>query len=100
MSGYQNGSESEGLGFNLCVAPPCVVVSLILKDRDWVRDQRSEVGDDFVIMTRVGQGRQGKVPSRGARRGLKRIMLREDYVEDKSIFKLKKHTGVCTTYID
>ena len=26
-------------------------------------------------------------------------MLREDYVEDKSIFKLKKHTGVCTTYI-
>ena len=26
-------------------------------------------------------------------------MLREDYVEDKSIFKLKKHTGVCPTYI-
>ena len=26
-------------------------------------------------------------------------MLREDYVEDKSIFELKKHTGVCTTYI-
>ena len=30
----------------------------------------------------------------GARRGLKRIMLREDYVEDKLIFKLRKHTGV------
>ena len=26
-------------------------------------------------------------------------MLREDYVKDKSIFELKKHTGVCTTYI-
>ena len=26
-------------------------------------------------------------------------MLREDYVEDKSIFELKKHTGVCPTYI-
>ena len=26
-------------------------------------------------------------------------MLREDYVEGKSIFKLKKHTGVCPTYI-
>ena len=28
-----------------------------------------------------------------------RIMLREDYVEDKLIFELKKHIGVCTTYI-
>ena len=26
-------------------------------------------------------------------------MLREDYVEDKSIFELKKHTGVYPTYI-
>ena len=26
-------------------------------------------------------------------------MLREDYVEDKLIFKLKKHTGICPTYI-
>ena len=26
-------------------------------------------------------------------------MLREDYVEDKSIFELKKHTGICPTYI-
>ena len=32
--------------------------------------------------------------SRGARRGLKRIMLKEDYVEDKSRFELRKHTGV------
>ena len=40
-----------------------------------------------------------KVPSHGARRGLKRIMLREDYVKDKSIFELKKHTGVYPTYI-
>ena len=49
MSGYRNGSESEGLGFNLCVAPPRVVVSLILRDR-------SRVGDDFVIKSEVGQG--------------------------------------------
>ena len=26
-------------------------------------------------------------------------MLRDDYVKDKSIFKLKKHTGVYPTYI-
>ena len=26
-------------------------------------------------------------------------MLREDYVKDNSIFELKKHTGVCPTYI-
>ena len=64
-----------------------------------IGDWRLEVRDDFVVKIKVGQGRQGKVPSCGARRGLKRIMLREDYVEDKSIFELKKHTGVCTTYI-
>ena len=40
-----------------------------------------------------------KDPSRRARWGLKRVMLREDYVEDKSIFELKKHTGVCPTHI-
>ena len=49
MSGYQNGSESEGFGFNLCVAPPRVVVSLISKDK-------GQVGDDFVVKTKVGQG--------------------------------------------
>ena len=27
------------------------------------------------------------------------MMLKEDYVEDKSIFKLKKHTGVYPIYI-
>ena len=26
-------------------------------------------------------------------------MLREDYVEDKLIFELKKHTGICLAYI-
>ena len=26
-------------------------------------------------------------------------MLRGDHVENKSIFELKKHTGVCPTYI-
>ena len=54
MSGYWNGLESEGLGFNLCVAPPRVLVSLILRDRSRVRDQRSEVGDDFVVKSEVG----------------------------------------------
>ena len=94
MSRYWKESESEGLGFNLCVAPPRVIVSLISKDKGRVRDWRSEVRDDFIVKTKVGQGRQGKIPSHGARRGLKRIMLREDYVEDKLIFKLKKHTGI------
>ena len=60
MSGYQNGSESKGLGFNLCVVPSRVVVSLISKDRDWIGDWRLGVGGDFVVMTRVGQGRQGR----------------------------------------
>ena len=60
MSGYRNGSELEGLGFNLCVAPPHVVVSLISRDRSWVRDQRSEVRGDFVVKTKVGQGRRGE----------------------------------------
>ena len=92
MSGYRSGSESEGLGFILCVVPPCVVMSLIARDK-------GQVGDDFVVKTKVGQGRQERNSSCGARRGLERIMLREDYVEDKSIFELKKHTGVCTTYI-
>ena len=32
----QNGSELEGLGFNLCVAPSRIVVSLILEDGDCV----------------------------------------------------------------
>ena len=97
MSGYRNGSESEGLGFNLCVAPSRVVVSLISKDRGRIGDRRLEVRDDFVVMTRVGEGRQGKFSkSRRAERGLKRIMLREDYVKDKSIFELRKHTGACT----
>ena len=38
-----DGSESEGLGFNLCVAPPHIVVSLISKDKGWVGDRRSEM---------------------------------------------------------
>ena len=49
MSRYRSGSESEGLGFNLCLAPPHIVMSLILRDKGQVRD-------DFVIKTKVGQG--------------------------------------------
>ena len=52
MSGYRNGSESEGLGFNLCVAPPRIVASLISRDRSRIGDRRSEVGDDFVVKTK------------------------------------------------
>ena len=33
-------------------------------------------------------------PSRRARRGLKRQLLREGYVEDESRLKLRKHTGI------
>ena len=86
------GSESEGLGFNLCVAPSRVVVSLISRDRNRVGDRRSE--NDFVVRQKVEQDDKEGIPGRGARRGLKRIMLREDYVEDKSRFELRKHTGV------
>ena len=49
MSRIRMGWRLEGLGFNLCVALPHVVMSLILGDKGWVRDQRSEVRDDFVI---------------------------------------------------
>ena len=56
MSRYWDGLELEGLGFNLCVALPHVVVSLISKDKGRVRDRRLEVGDDFVVKTEVGQG--------------------------------------------
>ena len=47
MSRDWKGSELEGLGFNLYVVPPCVVVSLISE----IGDQR--VGVDFVIRTEV-----------------------------------------------
>ena len=80
----QNGSELEGLGFNLCVASSRVIVSLILEDRNRVRD-------DFVV--------KDKSWTRTTRRKIQVIEQEEDYVKDKSIFKLKKHTGVCATYI-
>ena len=58
-----------------------------------------EIGDDFVIknksQTRMRRRRFQVIEQEG----LKEIMLREDYVKDKSIFELKKHTGVCPTYI-
>ena len=53
---------------------------------------------DIALNSRLKDDKE-KDPSRRARRGLKRIMLREDYVKDKLIFELKKHTGVCPTYI-
>ena len=59
MSRYRNGSELEGLGFNLCVVLPHIVVSLILQDKGWAGDRRSEVRGDFVVKTEVGQGRRG-----------------------------------------
>ena len=48
----RNGSESEGLSFNLCVVLPRIVVSLILGDKDRVGDQRLEVRDDFIVKDR------------------------------------------------
>ena len=85
--------ELEGLGFNLCVAPPHVVVSLISEDEGWIGDWR--FGDDFVVKDRS----QTKVTGREIQvveqeEDFKRQMLREDYVEDKSKFELRKHTGV------
>ena len=49
----QKGSELEGLGFNLCVAPSHIIVSLISE----IRDRR--VGVDLVVKTEVSQGQQG-----------------------------------------
>ena len=74
--------ELEGLGFNLCVALPCVVVSLILEDKG-----RIGVRDGFIVKdkSRTRMTRR-RFPSHRARRGLSGLMLREDYVEDKSIF--------------
>ena len=46
------------------------------------------------LRQKLDKDNKEEVPSHRARRGLKRIMLREDYVEDKSIFELRKHTGV------
>ena len=69
-------------------------MSLISEDRDRVGGLRSEIGDDFIIRQKSDKDDKEEVPSCGARRGLRRIMLREDYVEDKSRFELRKHTGV------
>ena len=60
MSGYWNGSESEGLGFNLCVALPHVVVSLILADKGQVRDRRLESEITSSLKTKIRQGQQGE----------------------------------------
>ena len=46
----RNGSELKGLGFNLCVAPSCIVVSLILEGEGCIGDQR--FGDDFIVKDR------------------------------------------------
>ena len=51
--------------------PSRVVVSLISRDKDWVGDQRSEVGDDFVVRQKSDKDDKEEIPSRGAIRGLK-----------------------------
>ena len=73
-------------------------MSLISEDRDRVGGRRSEIGDDFIVRQKSDKDDKGRVPSRGARKGLK-TMLREDYVEDKSRFELKEVYRSCTTYI-
>ena len=62
-------------------------MSLISRDKNLI-------GDDFVVRQKSDKDDKEGIPSRGARKGLKRIMLRGDYVEDKSRFELRKHTGV------
>ena len=94
MSGIGMDRSWRDLASTLCVAPPRVVVSLNSEDRDRVRGRRSEIGDDFVVRQKSDKDDKEEAPSRGARRGLKETMLREDYVEDKSRFELRKHTGV------
>ena len=59
-----------------------------------------ETVGEHVPDPKLGQSSEGDlerskgIPSCRARRGLKRLMLREDYVEDKLRFKLRKYTGV------
>ena len=50
----RNGLELEGLGFNLCVAPPHVVVSLILGEKGQVGGLEIGVGDDLVLCNEMG----------------------------------------------
>ena len=50
----QNGSESEGLGFTLCVVPSHIVVSLISEDR-----VRSEIGGSEMTSLFKTEVRQG-----------------------------------------
>ena len=49
----RNGSESEGLGFNLCVALSHVVVSLISED-----GVGSEIGDSEMTLSSKTEVRQ------------------------------------------
>ena len=53
MSENRNGSESEELGFNLCVAPSHVVVSLISED-----GVGSEIRDSEVTSSSKTEARQ------------------------------------------
>ena len=67
----------------------CVLIS---EDRNRVGGRRAEIGVDFVVrQSRTRTTREGfQVVEQ--EKDLK-TMLREDYVEDKSRFKLRKHTG-------
>ena len=66
----QNGSESEGFGFNLCVVPSGVV-SLISEDGGWIGDRR--LGDDFIK-----DGSQTRVTRRGIQ-----VIEQEEDLRDK-----------------
>ena len=57
MSRDLKGSELEGLGFNLDVAPPHIIVSLISETRVGSEIWRSEMTS--LMKTEVKQERQG-----------------------------------------
>ena len=77
--------------------PSHIVVSLILEDGVILEVGGLEM--TLSLRQKSDKADKEKDPSCRVRRGLKRLILREDYVGDKSIFELRKHTGVCPTYI-
>ena len=90
------GSESEGLGFNLCVVPSRVIVSLILRDKDQVGGQRLEVGGQRLEV----RGRRSEVRGRrlevGGRRlevGGRRLEVGGQRLEVRGDFVIKTKVG-------
>ena len=82
MSGDWVGLELEGLGFNLCVAPPCIVVSPISEDGGQIRDWR--FGDDFIV--------KDKSQTRMMRRRIQVVEQEED-LRERTMSKISRYSN-------